>query len=192
MKRTIKFIIYTSLMLISIHTINAQSTSSIGIYGSAKDFESGKYKQQINCNSGNKILVDKLLNSNSITIKENGKKTTLLKSSVYGYHTCNNENYRFYKNDSYKIIDTGHIFIYSEYHYENPVKGKGGMIKVEKIHFSVTSGSDIFSFTKENILKSFPESNKLRMWLLNSSSKVEDLLQKDSNKKLLIQNLILN
>jgi len=187
MKKQIYIYILGTLFISNLN-VQAQSNKVTGIFSSANDFKAGVLKSY----NINKIKVDVFLNTSDIIVYENGIKTKIKKSSIFGYQNSKKENYRFYNNIEYKIIDTGNVCLYSEYHYENPVKGKGGMIKVEKIHFSVTLVSAIFSFTKENILKNFPESTRLRMWLLNSSSKVEELLQKDSNGKLLIQNLIVN
>ena len=190
MKQFIISLLLIYIILVSKTNVQAQQNKVMGIFNSANDFKSGVFSKKINCNAENKIKVDVFLNSSDIIVKENGVKTKIKKSTIYGYQNSLNENFRFYNNTEYMIIDTGKVYLYTEYHYENPGNGTGGMVKVEKIHFSVSTSSEILPFTKEFILKSFPESNKLRMWLFNSASKVGDLLQKDNNGKLLIQNLV--
>jgi len=190
MKQIIMGLLSLCVILLSNMNLQAQSNKVSGIFSSANDFKSGAFSKQISCNSGSKIKVDAFLNSSDIIIKENGVTTKIKKTTIYGYQNCSKENFRFYNNSAYKIIDTGSVYLYKEYHYENPGNGKGGMVKVEKIHYSVTPDAEMQPFTKESILKNFPNNSKLRVWLLNSSSRVEDLLQKDTNGKLLIQNLI--
>ena len=190
MKQIIIGVFSVAFILISNTNLQAQSKKVSGIFSSANDFKSGAFSKQISCSSANKIKVDAFLNSTDIIIKENGVKTKIKKSAIYGYQNCSKENFRFYNNSAYKIIDTGNVYVYKEYHYENPGNGKGGMVKVENIHYSITPDAEMQQFTKESILKNFPNNSKLRMWLLNSSSRVEDLLQKDTNGKLLIQNLV--
>ena len=144
MKQTLISILLLKATLLNCISIQAQNDKTTGIYSTANDFRSGILIKKIDCNSNNKIRVNNFFGTTDITVKENNIVTKIKKSAVYGYKSCKNENYRFYNNEEFKIIDTGGIYIYSEYHYENPVKGKGAPIKMEGFHYSITPEGEIY------------------------------------------------
>jgi hypothetical protein len=99
------------------------------------------------------------------------------KNLAYGYQNTKNENYRFYDNSSYKIVDTASFFIY--YQYKEVTKGKG-LVKTDEYYFSVKGDDAIIPLTISNLKKSFPEDNKFHYALDEFFKSDNDLLAYDN------------
>ena len=99
------------------------------------------------------------------------------KNLAYGYRNTKNENYRFYDNSCYKIVDTASFFIY--YQYTEVTKGKG-LVKTDEYYFSVKGNGAIIPLTISNLKKSFPEDNKFHYALDALFKSDDDLLAYDN------------
>ncbi|MEP6597457.1 MAG: hypothetical protein ABJA71_16000 [Ginsengibacter sp.] len=78
----------------------------------------------MNCNSKQDYIeTDPIIKASKVAARINGKKYLFSKKDFFGYMDCDNKNYRFYKDQSYEIIDTAGFLSYA--HPERSIKEKG-------------------------------------------------------------------
>jgi len=150
------------LMLLTfgfIHTSNAQQQSS-GLYLTYDDYLHHKlsYAADPPNLQGSKIYIHEFIGRNNITVISSGKKIILPKSSVFGYHAYNND-YRFFDNKAYQIIDTAGFYIYS---YDKLVQQGKGPKETRVYFFSKKDSREILALTPANIAAAFPKNNKFK------------------------------
>ena len=165
-----------SIFVISIAVFaNSQSFSKHkgGIYLTYQDY----INHHISYNNSDKIILNQLLASSNIKIVENSKIVELKKNEIFGYCDKNNQDFRFYNNELYKIVINDYLFIYSFYSSSNEEKGKG-WIKKQTYYFSITGNSELVPLTVANLKKAFPNNLKFHD-LLDDVKSDEDLCHTD-------------
>jgi hypothetical protein len=156
-----------------------QDKSSAGLYSTAEDFLQHKLTYSIDCNSKDKLKINDFFGSPTGYVVYNGEKHAFDKNKTYGYHSCDNKNYRFYNHSVYQIIDTGGFYMYYQYRSEEQTKGKG-LVKKDAYFFSKKSDGDIELLTINNLEKAFPENSSFHYAIEASCKTDKDLLAYDS------------
>ncbi len=145
-----KFSLLLCCFAIATVEINAKSLS--GIYMNTSDYKNNKLAYQSTCNSekhNHSIYVNNLFwDMPKIIVHNEGKKYYLLKDSIFGYKDCDNNVFRFYKNQEYKIVETSNMYIYTR--DVNTTHGKGFKI-VTQYYFSKNADSEILPLVLENL-----------------------------------------
>ncbi|MDN5285297.1 MAG: hypothetical protein JWR38_1571 [Mucilaginibacter sp.] len=174
MKNSIKMLI--AMMVISIQGIrlHAQNTkTTTGIYLTEQDFKTGKLSYILSAND--KLQLNGFLGGKHIGLVYQGKKIKLSKSEVFGYRQ-NNQDFRFFHNEAYQILDTAGFLLYS--HPQLTQQGKGYK-PVEGYFFSTSSAMPVLSLTIENIDKSFSAQSEFRYSVQSYFHKDADLITFD-------------
>jgi hypothetical protein len=143
-----------------IHGSNAQQQSK-GLYLTYNDYINHKLSYTANPKqpNGNKILIHEFMGVGHVTVISNGKKTNMEKSGLFGYHDNYGNDYRFFDNKAYQIIDTSEFCIYS---YDRLVQEGKGPKAERQYYFSKNAGAEIFVLTPENIAMVFPQNHKFQ------------------------------
>ena len=139
---------------------NAQTQSS-GLYLTYNDYlhHTLSYATEPGNPKGNKIFIHEFLGRDKVTVISNGIKKVFAKSEIFGYHDAANNDYRFFDNKAYQIIDTTGFYIYS---YDKLVQQGKGPKPTRIYYFSKKTGAEILPLTPENIAKAFPQNTKFR------------------------------
>ena len=154
-----------------------------GLYSTLNDFVNHKLTYPIDCNqSANKLKLNELFESSTGYVIYGGEKHAFDKSKVYGYRSCKNKNYRFYKNSAYQIIDTAGFYIYYQYMQEEKVKGKG-LVKTDEYFFSTNGNGPVLLLTADNLKSAFPDNSRFHYALDAQFKSDKDLLSYDGYQK---------
>ncbi len=154
------------------------SNNSCGLYVSAADFSQHSLTYAFDCNSHQgKLHLNNFFGGRKGFVEQNGQKHEFVKQQVYGYRE-NNKDYRFYKNEAFRIIDTAGFFIYYQYEQEQPVKGKE-LVKTDEYYFSAGPGDKLQLLTIENLEKAFPHNAKFRYAVDENFKSDRDLIAYD-------------
>src|ERR1035437_2356215 len=98
-------IIITAIMILS---TGFYAKSQSGIYMNLSDYKNNKLTYEMECakqkHNQNIHLHDFFGHMPTITVNYDGKKYTLKKNEVYGFRDCDNEVYRFFRNEVYHIV----------------------------------------------------------------------------------------
>ena len=150
-----------------------------GLYVTYSDFKNHKLSY-----TGNRISLNTLFGSGKINIITNNQKISLLKKDVFGFHDAKEGDYRFYKNELYKVVDAGEgLCLYYASRLEEINKGKG-LVKTDEYFFSVSGNSEIYLLTMANLKKAFPDNNKFHYSLDATFKSDKDLMAYDSYSKM--------
>lgn len=174
-----------ALMSVIAGTTNAQNntTATGGLYLTADDFQQQKLSYAIDCGNGNdKIKTNEFFGSSTGYVLSKGEKHVFNKNNVYGYHSCQDKNYRFFNGEAYLLIDTAGFYVYYQYRSEENVKGKS-LIKKDAYFFSKTAGGDLKPLTIENLKSAFPVNHSFHYALEANFRSDRDLLAYDSFAK---------
>jgi hypothetical protein len=144
---------------------NAQSKSDdgAGLYQHYDDYTKNSMSSFAPCDSKqSKIKLNDFFASTYVSVIHDGKKTRFQKDKLYGYHDCGGDDYRFYGNAIYKIIDTTDFYLYSRLEYPNK---KGYPQAITNYYFSTTGSSNIAPLTTSNLEAAFPSQHEFRYLL---------------------------
>ncbi len=140
------------LFFLTVATMGTKAKSLSGIYLNTNDYLNNKLAYQTTCNNEKhnpNIHVNNLFwDMPKIIVHNEGKKYYFLKDSIFGYKDCDNNVYRFYKNQEYKIAETSNICIYTR--DLNTSHGKGFKI-VTQYYFSKDIDGDILPLDITNL-----------------------------------------
>ncbi|MHB8206075.1 hypothetical protein, partial [Mucilaginibacter sp.] len=155
--KTLKVMIAICFIAVFTQKTIAQSTVS-GLYLTAEDYTNHKLSYETNGHDGNAIGLNEFLGSGKITVLFNGKKQSIYKSAVYGYHT-NNQDYRYFNNEPYRIVDTKDFYMYSA---SKLVQQGKGPKSVEAYYFSKTAIDEIKPLSIKNLESTYSANSKFR------------------------------
>jgi hypothetical protein len=174
MKTSIKmFIAVTAISLYGMN-LKAQSTQSEkGIYLTEQDFKNNKLSYALT--SADKLQLNEFLNGKNVSLVYQGKQIKLAKNNIFGYR-LNGQNFRFYNNEAYKIIDTAGFLLYS--HDKLTQQGKGYK-PVDQFFYSVNTSQPILELTIHSLWTSFPDNANFRYSLQSNFSTDGDLMTYD-------------
>jgi len=162
MKRTNKIwvSILTGLAIIGTSPVSSQNSGS-GIYVNAGDYSKDNLSYSYDCKSNGKIKLHHFFSCKHVDVIVAGKKIRLNKDSIFGYHNCKNEDYRFYKtyDEEYRILENKGITIYISYVRISPYNSKGIQL-APAYFFSRTIDSEILPLTIQNLKKAFRDNMK--------------------------------
>lgn len=190
----IGFIVSFDFNLSTAQDVNSNAGLSMsGVYFNAKDYEKGSLSLGFSCQSSGKLKLHHLFSSKYADIIIEGKKTRLNKDSIFGYHNCKNENYRFYKkyDEEFQIMETNGIIIYLSYIRVSPYNAK--FIQLAPAYFfSKTIDSKILPLTAENLKRVYPDNIKFHDMLDVEFGDGEPLSAYSSSDKEYKVNIIFN
>jgi hypothetical protein len=173
--KTLKLMIIVPVVAIFMLNSSAKG-QSIGLYLTIHDYLNHKLSYG---DSGDKIRINGLFGSANVVLTHDGKKQVFAKSEIFGYH-ANSQDYRFYNNNAYKILDTIGFYLYST---EKLVQQGKGPKPTTVYCFSKKGGDQILPLTPEYIAKEYPQNYKLK-YMVEVASKAAinlDTYDKSSN-----------
>jgi hypothetical protein len=172
MKNSIKVLITIVTTSISGMSLRAQNVNK-GIYLSENDYKTNKLSYVLK--GHDKLRLNEFLDGKKVSLIYEGKKITLSKNEIFGYR-LNNQDFRFYQNEAYRILDTAGFLLYSREKLAQSVKGP----KPEEAYFYSVSGvQPVIALSIQNLWKSFPGQTSFRYSLQSNFSKDADLISYD-------------
>jgi len=131
---------------------------SMGLYLTLNDYQTHKLSFETTEGNSNSIRLNSLFESASIVVWHDGKKQVFSKNEIFGYR-FKNEDYRFFNNSAYKIIDTKDFYVYSRTKLSQ--EGKGAK-PVNTYYFSDVANSKIEPLTIGNLEVAFAKNPKFK------------------------------
>ena len=178
-KKTILIIFLSFSALI----ISAQknTTNHAGLYKTEKDYKENKLTYEFDCSSNSDFIqASSLFKFSKVLIKVDNKRYLLLKKDFFGYKNCNNQDYRFFNDKLYHILDTAGFYLYS--HLESlPQDRKNNM--VEKYYFSHNGSDAITALSIPLLIDSFSTNIKFHYALEHFIGKDKRLSEYDGYAK---------
>ena len=156
---------------ISLHAQNTKTTA--GIYLTEQDYKTGKLSYVLNENS--KLRLNDFLGGKNIGLVYQGKKMKLSKSEVFGYRQ-DNQDFRLFHNEAYRILDTAGFLLYKR---QQLVQQGKGYVSVERYFYSTDPAKPVLSLTMENIDKSFSAQSEFRYSIQSYFHQDADLIAFD-------------
>ena len=171
-----------------------KSTHVSGLYESYIDYTTNNLAI-VSDSKHDKIKLNEFFGSTHVSVIHDSNKQRYEKSKLYGYRNCAGEDYRFYENTKYKIIDTADFYLYSRIVYPTT---KGYPQASTIYYFSPTGNDDIVALTIGNLKNAFPSQHEFHYLLdqqFNSNNeldaydiylkkyKVKYLFEKANNKQ---------
>jgi hypothetical protein len=169
MKTSIK-VLFAAILMIQGLSLKAQSTT--GVYLNENDYKDHKLTYASNTNA---IQLNEFFGGSIISVTSEGKKVSLNKNEIFGYRLAN-QDYRFYNNVAYKVIDTTGFTIYSR---EKLIQDTKGYKPATRYFFSVTNKHSIKELTVANLAASFPQATDFRYSLQSNFRNDADLISYD-------------
>lgn len=168
MKKLKLAMIITVLAIAFIPTSQAQTSK--GLYLTYGDYLNHNLSYQTDPGNPKKnmIYIHEFIGQNNVTVVRDGKKQSISKNDLFGYHD-NNNDYRFYGSKAYQIIDTTGFYIYS---FDKLVQQGKGPRPTRVYYFSKNPNTDVLPLTPENIAKAFPKNHKFR-YMVELASKTD-------------------
>ncbi len=136
---------------------NAQKKSN-GLYLTYTDYLNHKLSYSADNRAGSKIIIHEFIGQKDVTVIDGGKKQNIAKSELFGYRV-NNNDYRFYNDKAYQIVDTTGFYIYS---YDKLIQQGKGPKPTRIYYFSKKTDTEILRLTPENIAKAFPKNQMFK------------------------------
>lgn len=178
MKNSIKTLIAIVTVSLQMGTVHAQSKiNNTGVYLTEQDYKMGKLSYVLA--AGDKMHTNGFLEGKNVNLTYQGKSITLAKSQVFGYRE-DNQDFRFYQNEAYRVLDTAGFLLYSK--NELAQDGKGPK-PVARYFYSVSTDKPILSLTLQNIYKSFPAESGFRYNVQSNFHQDADLINFDKTSK---------
>ena len=161
-------------------TQKSMALSSVtGLYLTADDYANHKLSFVTNGGNKNSIHLNEFLESGKVEVIYNGKTQSFLKSEIFGY-SCNQQDYRYFNNVAYKIIDSRDFFIYSAPKLE---QGGKGMKPVERFYFSSSATAVIEPLSIRNLENVYASNAKFRYMIESSFTTDNSLTSYDAAVK---------
>ena len=131
-----------------------------GLYLSYNDYVNHKlsFTTGTGDTKATQIYFHEFIDWKTVTVMVDGKKKSFVKAEIYGYHNYNND-YRYFENRAYQIMDTTGFCIYSN---EKLVQQGKGRRATRVYYFSTKLNSAIQPLTPENIARAFPKNHKFK------------------------------
>lgn len=170
MKKINPFVLFLFIILMSSFDGKKDtSENKSGIYLTENDY----INHRLSYSDAGKILFEDFFASANIKIVINGVSKKIAKKDIYGYHSSDNKDFRFYKKELYQIVESEQLFIYKSYGSTSLEGGKGN-IKKELYFFSQKGDDPLIPLTVSNLRKAFSSNIKLQE-LLDAVKSDEEL-----------------
>jgi hypothetical protein len=177
--KALKF--FTALMLITIivsHQKLIAQNQPTGLYITFNDYLNHKLSYTTT-QTGNKIKLNNTFSGSQIMVLHDGKKQPFVKSEVFGYH-YKNQDYRYFKNSAYQIVDTRDFYIYSR----PTLVQHGKTLKSEaNYYFSLAPGEDIKPLTIADLETAYARNPKFKYLVEGEFKSDNDLIAYDASIK---------
>ncbi len=188
--KTFSFTYILAIVVSLSFTTNAQDNrnslkNQSGVYKSFSDFQAMKLDLSVDVTKEkHKIRVHDFINKSEIDVIHNDKKYTFNKKDIYGIRDVKGDDYRFFNDLEYQIVQVDTIYIYTKSKDINSSNGKNRQTKhVTEYFFSKTGDSEIYALTAENIKNAFPDDHKMHDGLDMMFKSETDLTQYDQFHK---------
>lgn len=152
--KTIKFLIPAMLLMVFVQT--ASAAQKIGLYLTAEDFLNHKLSYESDGSKGTKIQLRAVFGSHKVVVIQNGKKQFLSKSEIFGYRK-GDQDYRYFNNSAYHIIDMQGFYIYGNCKLVPAGKGPKD---ADFFYFSAKTNDEIKPLTLDNLQESFAKNTR--------------------------------
>jgi len=176
--KTIKLLTTALLMIVFVQSTLAKA-QKIGLYLTAEDFLNHKISYESDGSNGTKIQLHELLGGYNVVVIENGKRQVFSKSVIFGYRN-NGQDYRYFNNAAYRIIDTQGFYIYGN---SKLVPAGKGPKPAEFFYFSSKPGSEIKPLTMDNLQASFSKDTRFLYAVEGFFKTDNELTSYDANLK---------
>ncbi|MGZ3750338.1 MAG: hypothetical protein ACXVAU_03620 [Mucilaginibacter sp.] len=153
--KTIKLLTTALLMIVFVQSTLAKA-QKIGLYLTAEDYLNHKVTYESDGSNGTKIQLHEVFGGYSVVVTQNGKRQVISKSTIFGYRN-NGQDYRFFNNSAYRIIDTQGFYIYG---YSKLVPAGKGSKQAEFFYFSSKPNGEIKPLTMDNLQASFSKDTR--------------------------------
>ncbi len=152
--------------------LKAQSFNS-GIYLTEQDYKASKLSYVLKDND--KLRLNDFLDGKNISVTNQGRTTKLAKNEIFGYR-LKNEDYRFFNNVAYKIIDIKDFYIFSRPKLTQ--QGKG-LKPVDTYYFSTKANAVIEPLTISNLTSAYAQNPKFKYTVEQQFRSDNDLIAYD-------------
>ncbi|MGZ3755229.1 MAG: hypothetical protein ACXVAY_19540 [Mucilaginibacter sp.] len=152
--KTVKLSIAVLILTAFVQRSIAQD-GPIGLYLTLADYQNHKVNFETSTNT---IRLNTLFETKDIVVWHDGKREILSKKDVFGYR-FKNEDYRFFNNQAYKIVDTKDFYLYSK---SKLVQQGKGMKPVEIYYFSDAANSPIAQLSIRNLEVAYARNLKFK------------------------------
>jgi hypothetical protein len=173
--KTIKLMIAICIMA-SFSQKTIAGTQTTGLYLTSDDFIKHKLSFETDGSNGSKIKLNGFFESGKVVVTYNGKEQVFTKSEIFGYRS-NGQDYRFFNNTAYRILDTKDFYIYSSLRLIQ--QGKGPK-PVEAYYYSSTVKSAVEPLTIKNLQNTYAENPKFKYMVDAEFSSDNALVQYDA------------
>lgn len=173
--KTIKLMIAICIMA-SFSQKTIAGTHTTGLYLTSDDFINHKLSFETDGSNGSRIKLNEFFESDKVVVTSNGKEQVFLKNEIFGYR-YNGQDYRFFKNAAYKILDTKDFYLYSSAKLIQ--QGKGPK-PVEAYYYSSTVKSAVEPLTIKNLQNTYAEYPKFKYMVEAEFSSDNALVQYDA------------
>jgi len=176
--KTIKLMIAICIMA-SFFQKAIAGTQTIGLYLTSDDFINHKLSFETDGSNGNRIKLNEFFGSGNVVVTYNGKEQVFSKNEIFGYRS-NGQDYRYFNNTAYKILDTKDFYIYSS---PKLIQQGKGPKQVETYYYSTTSKSAVERLTIKNLQNTYAENAKFKYLVEAEFSSDNALVQYDAALK---------
>ena len=152
--KTIKLFISVLLMIVFVQ--NSFAKQKTGLYLTAEDYLNHKISYESDGSNGNKVLLHGVFGSYKVVVVQNGKRHVFSKNEIFGYR-LNDQDYRYFNNSAYRIIDTRGFYIYG---YCKLVPEGKGLKDSEFFYFSSQADNEIKPLTMDNLQAVFSKDTR--------------------------------
>jgi hypothetical protein len=173
--KTIKLMIAICIMA-SFFQKTMAGTQTTGLYLTSDDFINHKLSYETNGSNGSKIKLNGFFESGKVVVTYNGKEQIFSKNEIFGYRS-NGQDYRFFNNTAYKILDTKDFYIYSS---PKLIQQGKGPKPVEAYYYSSTAKSEVEPLSIKNLENTYAENPKFKYMVEASFSSDNALVQYDA------------
>ena len=147
-----------NILILLLFTANNFTIKAQGIYRNASDFKQRYYWIKSNTNEKFKVYPHKHFHTNEIKVVCGDSIFNIAKSDIYGYTDKEGNQYRFFKNQQFKIINpTENVLLYSK----QILAGPKGNIPTLIYFFSRDADSPIIELTLFNVKNTFRDNPQL-------------------------------
>lgn len=176
--KTIKLMIAIFIMA-SFSQKTIAATQTTGLYLTSDDFVNHKLSFETDGSNGGKIKLNRFFESGKVVVTYNGKEQVFSKNEIFGYRS-DGQDYRFFNNTAYKILDTKDFYIYSSFKLIQ--QGKGPK-PVEAFYYSSTAKSAVEPLSIKNLQNTYAENPKFKYMVEAEFSSDNALVQYDAAVK---------
>jgi len=173
--KTIKLMIAICIMA-SLSQKTIAGTQTTGLYLTSDDFINHKLSFETDGSNGGKIRLNGFFESGKVVVTNNGKEQVFSKNEIFGYRS-NGQDYRFFNNTAYKILDTKYFYIYSS---PKLIQQGKGPKPVDTYYYSSTAKSEVQPLSIKNLENTYAENPKFKYMVEAEFSSDNALVQYDA------------